>query len=98
MAFFLRQVFEDINLHKKVVLKNVLSVMNYVFAVTFTLEMLLKIFGLGFVGYFSNLWNCLDCFIVAVCPFLWQYVVLHSWFFKMGGRYGATPFYSEEIF
>ena len=40
--------------------------MNYIFAVTFTLEMLLKIFGMGFVGYFSNLWNCLDCFIVAV--------------------------------
>ncbi|XP_068681874.1 sodium channel protein 1 brain-like isoform X2 [Montipora foliosa] len=59
-------VFEDIHLHEKVVLKNVLSVMNYVFAVTFTLEMLLKIFGLGFVGYFSNLWNCLDCFIVAI--------------------------------
>lgn len=63
---FSLQVFEDIHLDKKKPLKDVLAVMNYVFAVTFTLEMLLKIFGMGFVGYFSNLWNCLDCFIVAV--------------------------------
>lgn len=63
---FSLQVFEDIHLDKRKTLKNMLSVMNYIFAVTFTLEMLLKIFGMGFVGYFSNLWNCLDCFIVAV--------------------------------
>ena len=63
---FSLQVFEDIYLDKRKPLKDVLAVMNYVFAVTFTLEMLLKIFGMGFVGYFSNLWNCLDCFIVAV--------------------------------
>ena len=50
-------------------MKNVLNVMNYIFAVTFTVEMLLKIFGMGFVGYFTNLWNCLDFFIVAVCFF-----------------------------
>lgn len=59
-------VFEDINLDKRKALKDTLSVMNYVFAVTFTVEMLLKIFGMGFVVYFSNLWNCLDCFIVAI--------------------------------
>lgn len=50
-------------------MKNVLNVMNFIFAVTFTVEMLLKIFGMGFVGYFTNLWNCLDFFIVAVCFF-----------------------------
>ncbi|XP_074630746.1 sodium channel protein 1 brain-like isoform X1 [Acropora palmata] len=58
--------FEDINLDKKPVMKNVLNVMNFIFAVTFTVEMLLKIFGMGFVGYFTNLWNCLDFFIVAI--------------------------------
>ena len=63
---FSLQVLEDIHLDSRKTLKNMLAVMNYIFAVTFTLEMLLKIFGMGFVGYFSNLWNCLDCFIVAV--------------------------------
>ena len=57
-------------------MKNVLNVMNYIFAVTFTVEMLLKIFGMGFVGYFTNLWNCLDFFIVAVYFFSWKSVTL----------------------
>ena len=69
LIFRSRQAFEDINLDKRPVMKNVLNVMNYIFAVTFTVEMLLKIFGMGFVGYFTNLWNCLDFFIVAVCFF-----------------------------
>ena len=47
-------------------LKDALGVMNFSFAIIFTVEMLLKILGMGFVGYFSNLWNCLDSFIVAV--------------------------------
>ena len=63
---FSSQVFEDIHLDKRKWLKDTLGIMNYIFAVTFTIEMLLKILGMGFVGYFSNLWNCLDCFIVAV--------------------------------
>ena len=59
-------MFEDIHLDNNPLLKETLGVMNFIFAVTFTVEMLLKILGMGFVGYFSNLWNCLDCFIVAV--------------------------------
>lgn len=59
-------VFEDIHLKNNPVLSQTLKVMNYIFAVTFTVEMLLKIVGMGFVGYFSNLWNCLDSFIVAI--------------------------------
>ena len=59
-------MFEDINLERRPVLKSALGVMNKLFAIIFTVEMLLKILGMGFVGYFSNLWNCLDSFIVAV--------------------------------
>lgn len=66
MHILLFQVFEDIHLKNNPVLSQTLKVMNYIFAVTFTVEMLLKIVGMGFVGYFSNLWNCLDSFIVAV--------------------------------
>ena len=47
-------------------LEKALSVMNFSFAIIFTVEMFLKILGMGFVGYFTNLWNCLDSFIVAV--------------------------------
>ena len=59
-------MFEDIHLKNNPVLKEALGVMNFSFAIIFTVEMLLKILGMGFVGYFTNLWNCLDSFIVAV--------------------------------
>ena len=59
-------MFEDIHLKNNRVLEKALSVMNFSFAIIFTVEMLLKILGMGFVGYFTNLWNCLDSFIVAV--------------------------------
>lgn len=59
-------MFEDIHLKNNPVLKEALGVMNTSFAIIFTVEMLLKILGMGFVGYFTNLWNCLDSFIVAV--------------------------------
>lgn len=59
-------VFEDIHLKDNAVLNGALKVMNHSFAIIFTVEMLLKILGMGFVGYFTNLWNCLDSFIVAI--------------------------------
>ena len=59
-------MFEDIHLNQKPQLKQALNYLNIVFAVMFTLEMLLKITGLGFVTYFKNVWNCLDLFIVVV--------------------------------
>lgn len=59
-------MFEDIHLKKNPLLESALGVMNFSFAIIFTVEMLLKILGMGFVGYFTNLWNCLDSFIVAV--------------------------------
>ena len=59
-------MFEDIHLKNNPLLEKALGVMNFAFAIIFTVEMLLKILGMGFVGYFTNLWNCLDSFIVAV--------------------------------
>lgn len=59
-------VFEDIHLDKRPTLKKVLSHLNIVFAVVFTLEFLLKTLGLGFLTYFKNAWNCLDVIIVAI--------------------------------
>ncbi|XP_031560094.1 sodium channel protein 1 brain-like isoform X2 [Actinia tenebrosa] len=58
--------FEDIHIDKKPILKGILDFLNYTFAVTFCVEMLLKLLAFGIVGYFTNLWNCLDSFIVAI--------------------------------
>ena len=63
------QVFEDINLNKKKDLKRFLDYCNYFFAIIFTLEFLIKLIGFGFIKYFTNLWNLLDVFIVAVSGF-----------------------------
>lgn len=37
---------------------------NMVFVILFTLEMILKIYSLGFQGYFVSLFNRFDCFVV----------------------------------
>ena len=60
------KVFEDIHLSKKVVLSAFLEYCNYFFAIVFTLEFLIKVTGFGAIKYFTNLWNLLDVFIVAV--------------------------------
>jgi hypothetical protein len=60
------QVFEDINLPSRPKLQQVLKCLNIFFAVAFSAEFLLKVFGLGVVSYFKNFWNCLDVLIVAV--------------------------------
>ncbi|XP_068683417.1 sodium channel protein 1 brain-like [Montipora foliosa] len=59
-------VFEDIHLAERQRLQVALHILNYFFAVIFSLEFLLKILGLGVVTYFSSVWNCLDAFIVAI--------------------------------
>ncbi|XP_021201888.1 muscle calcium channel subunit alpha-1 isoform X2 [Bombyx mori] len=38
---------------------------NYFFVVLFTLEMMLKMYALGFQGYFVSLFNRFDCFIMV---------------------------------
>ncbi|KAJ0171038.1 hypothetical protein K1T71_013237 [Dendrolimus kikuchii] len=37
---------------------------NYVFVVLFTMEMLVKMYALGFQGYFVSLFNRFDCFVM----------------------------------
>ena len=63
---FFFKVFEDVYLPSKPKLEKALENLNYYFAFIFTLEFVLKIIGLGVVGYFSSFWNCLDSLIVAV--------------------------------
>ncbi|RMX45224.1 hypothetical protein pdam_00020953 [Pocillopora damicornis] len=59
-------IFEDIHLPERPLLAKALDILNYFFAAVFSMEFLLKIFGLGVVKYFSSVWNCLDAFIVAI--------------------------------
>lgn len=39
--------------------------LNYVFTTFFILEMLLKLLGLGLIGYFTDPYNIFDCVIVV---------------------------------
>ena len=41
------------------------EISNYIFIVIFTLEMFLKMYSLGFQGYFVSLFNRFDCFVVV---------------------------------
>ncbi|KAK3797828.1 hypothetical protein RRG08_052427 [Elysia crispata] len=45
------------------------AIANLFFVVLFTLEMLLKMYSLGFQGYFVSLFNRFDCFVV-ICSIL----------------------------
>ncbi|XP_071550553.1 sodium channel protein 1 brain-like isoform X3 [Panulirus ornatus] len=58
--------FEDVHLDSKTELKEILNYLNLVFAILFTVEMVLKWVALGFVKYFTSVWTILDCFIVLV--------------------------------
>eukprot|EP00794_Sanderia_malayensis_P020465 gene20465-22481_t len=59
-------VFEDIHLEQKKNLKMFLNYCNFFFAIVFTVEFLIKLIGFGVIKYFTNLWNLLDFFIVAI--------------------------------
>ncbi len=58
--------FEDINLQDNEELMFILKVVNMVFAVLFTIEMLLKWIAFGLFRYFTSMWTCLDFVIVCV--------------------------------
>ena len=47
----------------------VLSVGNIFFAAAFSIEMILKLIGLGIYGYVSSPWNILDAAIVVVTKY-----------------------------
>ena len=46
-----------------------IEIANLFFVVLFTLEMLLKMYSLGFQGYFVSLFNRFDCFVV-ICSII----------------------------
>ena len=58
--------FEDINLQDNEELMLILKIVNMVFAVLFTIEMLLKWIAFGLWRYFTSAWTCLDFVIVCV--------------------------------
>ncbi|XP_041102759.1 sodium channel protein type 4 subunit alpha-like [Polyodon spathula] len=58
--------FEDVNIEKRKVIKNVLEYADKVFTYVFILEMLLKWVAYGFKKYFTNAWCWLDFVIVDV--------------------------------
>ncbi|CAM1295429.1 Uncharacterised protein r2_g457 [Pycnogonum litorale] len=58
--------FEDIYLDERPHLKRALSVLNTLFAILFTIEMLMKWVAHGFVVYFTSFWSILDFVIVTV--------------------------------
>ena len=60
------QCFEDIYIDEKPTLKEVLYYLNIVYAVLFSIEMLMKWVALGFKKYFSSFWTILDFCIVVV--------------------------------
>ena len=51
-----------------------LGYLDYIYLAVFTLEMLIKLFAIGFRGYFTTFWTQLDFFIVAVC----KRILLHT--------------------
>merc|ERR1719397_2379469 len=46
--------------------ENVLEILNYLFTLFFTIEMIIKLIGLGFKGYVADNWNVFDGLIVIV--------------------------------
>ena len=57
---------EDINLKNDPTKKMILDKLEYIFAILFTIELLLKLVGMGIVKYFTSLWCWLDFGIVVV--------------------------------
>jgi len=47
-------------------LKNTMRIINYIFLVTYVIEMITKWIGLGLHQYFKNPWDVFDCFLVFV--------------------------------
>ena len=76
--FSLSLCFEDINLQDNEELKFILKIVNLVFAVLFTVEMILKWFAFGLNKYFSSVWTCLDFVIVLVRKHLCSHCTLSA--------------------
>lgn len=59
-------VFEDSSLHKKPKLEELLFHLSIMFCVVFGAEASMKIFALGWRGYFSSHWNILDFLVLLI--------------------------------
>ncbi len=72
--------FEDINLQDNEELMFILKIVNLVFAVLFTIEMLLKWVAFGLWRYFTSMWTGLDFVIVCVSfgIIVWKWIDLIS--------------------
>jgi hypothetical protein len=64
--FFFEKALEDINTRQQPVFYKILVVLDKIFTVTFTIELILKWFAYGIRIYFTNGWNWLDFIIVLV--------------------------------
>ena len=70
---------EDINLKNDPYRENILDKLEYVFAILFTIEMLLKVTGLGLTRYFTSLWCWLDFGIVVVSSSRYTQLLVNAW-------------------
>ena len=55
---------------------------NFLFIVIFTVEMIIKMYSLGFQGYFVSLFNRFDCFVV--CSSLMEVVLMYAEVIQLG--------------
>ncbi|XP_071784403.1 voltage-dependent L-type calcium channel subunit alpha-1D-like isoform X3 [Asterias amurensis] len=55
---------------------------NFLFVVIFTVEMIIKMYSLGFQGYFVSLFNRFDCFVV--CSSLLEVVLMYAEVIQLG--------------
>ena len=63
---FCFQAFEDASVTAGSTRRQVLNILNYIFATIFVIEMILKVIAFNLKGYFASGWNVLDFIIVAV--------------------------------
>ena len=66
MASSLTLAFEDINLEKNPVRKQIVEILNYFYVIVFAIEMFLKLLAFGVVTYFQSAWHWIDSLVVVV--------------------------------
>ena len=66
MASSVTLAFEDSSLETSPSLKRIVDTLNLFYVVVFTVEMCLKLFTFGVIGYFESAWNWIDSFVVTV--------------------------------
>ena len=64
--------FEDIYTEDNAELKYHLKILNEIFVLLFTLEMVLKWAAFGIRKYFGSVWTCLD-FVIVLVSFVFKF-------------------------